>query len=126
VILRGGKQPNYDAVSVETACRDLEAAKLTPRLMVDCSHANSSKQHERQIDVAKDIAAQIGSGSTRVFGVMVESHLKPGAQKFSAGKDDPAKLAYGQSITDACIGWDNSAAVLELLSKAVQTRRTAK
>jgi len=126
VILRGGKQPNYDAASVEAACKDLEAAKLTPRLMVDCSHANSSKQHERQIDVANDIAAQIGGGSTSIFGVMVESHLKAGAQKFTAGKDDPAKLVYGQSITDACINWDDSAAVLETLSKAVKTRRAAK
>lgn len=126
VILRGGKQPNYDAASVEAACKDLEAAKLSPRLMVDCSHANSNKQHERQVDVAKDIAAQISGGSTRVFGVMVESHLKAGAQKFSAGKDDPAKLAYGQSITDACIGWDDSAAVMELLSKAVKARRASK
>ena len=126
VILRGGKQPNYDAASVEAACKDLEAAKLTPRLMVDCSHANSSKQHERQIDVAKDIAAQISGGSTRVFGVMVESHLKAGAQKFSAGKDDPAKLVYGQSITDACISWEDSANVLEILSKAVKTCRAAK
>jgi len=126
VILRGGKQPNYDAVSVAAACNDLEAAKLTPRLMVDCSHANSNKQHERQVDVAKDIAAQISGGSQRIFGVMVESHLKAGAQKFSAGKDDPGKLVYGQSITDACIGWDDSAFVLELLSKAIKARRAAK
>jgi 3-deoxy-7-phosphoheptulonate synthase len=123
VILRGGKQPNYDAASVEAACKDLEAAKLNPRLMVDCSHANSSKQHQRQIDVARDIATQIGSGSQRIFGIMVESHLQPGAQKFSAGKDDPAKLVYGQSITDACIGWEDSVAVLDELSKAVVARR---
>ncbi len=126
VILRGGKQPNYNAASVEAACKDLEAAKLNPRLMVDCSHANSSKQHERQIEVAKDIAAQISGGSRRIFGVMVESHLTAGAQKFSAGKDDPTKLVYGQSITDACIGWDDSEKVLELLSQAVLTRRNSK
>jgi 3-deoxy-7-phosphoheptulonate synthase len=125
VILRGGKQPNYGAVSVEAACKDLEAARLNPRLMVDCSHANSSKQHERQIDVAKDIATQISGGSASIFGVMVESHLKAGAQKFSAGKDDPTKLVYGQSITDACIGWDDSETVLEVLSKAVKARRAA-
>lgn len=123
VILRGGKAPNYDAASVEAACKDLEAAKLPGTLMVDCSHANSSKQHERQIEVAKDIASQIAHGSRRIFGVMVESHLKAGAQKFSAGKDDPAKLAYGQSITDACIGWDDSLEVLNVLSGAVKARR---
>jgi 3-deoxy-7-phosphoheptulonate synthase len=123
VILRGGKQPNYDAASVEAACKDLEAAKLSPRLMVDCSHANSNKQHERQVDVARNLAEQVMGGSTRVFGVMVESHLKPGAQKFSAGKDDPTKLVYGQSITDACIGWEDSLTVLNMLADAVKTRR---
>jgi len=123
VILRGGKTPNYDAAHVETACKDLEAAKLPCTLMVDCSHANSSKQHERQVDVARDIAAQIGGGSRRIFGVMVESHLNPGAQKFSPGKDDPSKLSYGQSITDACIGWPHSLEVLDMLSSAVKARR---
>ena len=93
--------------------------------MVDCSHANSSKKHERQIDVAKDIAAQISAGSRQVFGVMVESHLKDGAQKFTPGKDDMSQLAYGQSITDACIGWDDSEGVLEVLSNAVKARRAA-
>ncbi|MEY4907222.1 MAG: hypothetical protein RL260_940 [Pseudomonadota bacterium] len=123
VILRGGKAPNYDAASVAAACKDLDAAKLPATLMVDCSHANSSKQHERQVVVARDIADQIASGSRSVFGVMVESHLKAGAQKFSAGKDDPSQLAYGQSITDACIGWDDSEAVLAVLSQAVKARR---
>jgi 3-deoxy-7-phosphoheptulonate synthase len=93
--------------------------------MVDCSHANSSKQHERQVDVARDIAAQMKDGSRCIFGVMVESHLVAGAQKFSAGKADPAKLAYGQSITDACIGWDDSETVLRVLSEAVKARRSA-
>ena len=105
------------------ACKDLDAAKLPTPLMVDCSHANSSKQHERQVVVARDIADQIAGGSRSVFGVMVESHLQPGAQKFSPGKDDPAQLAYGQSITDACIGWDDSEAVLAVLSQAVKARR---
>ena len=123
VILRGGKAPNYDAASVEAACKDLEAAKLHPSLMVDFSHANSSKQHERQVVVAEDIGAQVSGGSKKVFGVMVESHLCAGAQKFTPGKDDPSKLAYGQSITDACIGWDDSEKVLEILSKAVKNRR---
>jgi 3-deoxy-7-phosphoheptulonate synthase len=123
VILRGGKAPNYDAASVDAACKDLEAAKLHPSLMVDFSHANSSKQHERQVVVAEDIGAQVSGGSKRVFGVMVESHLCAGAQKFTPGKDDPSKLAYGQSITDACIGWDDSEKVLDILSKAVKNRR---
>ncbi|PIM54038.1 3-deoxy-7-phosphoheptulonate synthase [Roseateles chitinivorans] len=124
VILRGGKAPNYDAESVAVACADLEASKLDARLMVDCSHANSSKKHERQLDVAKDIAAQIRAGSTSIFGVMVESHLKGGAQKFSPGKDDPSQLEYGKSITDACLAWDDSIAVLEVLSQAVRAART--
>jgi 3-deoxy-7-phosphoheptulonate synthase len=123
VILRGGKAPNYDAHSVAAACKDLEAAKLHPSLMVDFSHANSSKQHERQLVVAQDIAEQVSGGSKKVFGVMVESHLCAGAQKFTPGKDDPAKLVYGQSITDACIGWDDSAEVLRVLSDAVKARR---
>ncbi len=123
VILRGGKAPNYDAASVQTACDELSAAKLPARLMVDCSHANSSKKFERQLDVAKDLAAQIAAGSSQVFGVMVESHLVEGAQKFTPGKDDVAGLTYGQSITDACLGWDDSEAVLEVLSNAVKQRR---
>ena len=124
VILRGGKAPNYDAASVAAACKDLEAAKLPATLMVDCSHANSSKQHQKQIDVAADIAAQIAGGSRQVFGVMVESNIQAGAQKFTPGNDDVSKLAYGQSITDACIGWDDSAAVLQTLSDAVRARRS--
>ena len=123
VILRGGKAPNYDAVHVAAACKEIEAAKLDCTLMVDCSHANSSKQHERQVDVARDVAAQLNAGNRCIFGLMVESHLVAGAQKFSAGKDDPAKLAYGQSITDACIGWPDSLTVLDVLSKAVKERR---
>ncbi|GAP35058.1 3-deoxy-7-phosphoheptulonate synthase [Piscinibacter sakaiensis] len=123
VILRGGKAPNYGAADVAAACRELEAAKLAPTLMVDCSHANSSKQHQKQIDVARDIAAQVAGGSRAVFGVMVESHLVAGAQKFTPGKDDPARLQYGQSITDACIGWDDSETVLEVLAQAVKARR---
>ncbi len=123
VILRGRKAPNYDAESVAAACKDLEAAKLHPSLMVDFSHANSSKQHERQVVVAKDIAGQVAGGSKKVFGVMVESHLCAGAQKFTPGKDDASKLTYGQSITDACIGWDDSEEVLQVLSAAVKARR---
>ena len=123
VILRGGKAPNFDAASVAAACKDLVAAKLPPTLMVDCSHANSSKQHEKQIEVAKDIAAQLASGSHSVFGVMVESNLQAGAQKFTPGKDKVAGLEYGKSITDACIGWNDSVDVLEVLSQGVLARR---
>ena len=123
VILRGGKAPNYDAASVAAACAELAAARLPAQLMVDCSHANSSKQHQRQIDVARDIGAQLAAGSRNIIGVMVESHLLAGAQKFSAGSDDPAKLIYGQSITDACIGWEHSLGVLQGLSDAVAQRR---
>ena len=123
VILRGGKAPNYDAASVAAACKDLEKAKLPTTLLVDCSHANSSKQHEKQVEVAGDIAAQIAGGARSVFGVMVESHLNPGAQKFTPGKDDPNTLEYGKSITDACLGWDDSLKSLALLSAAVTARR---
>ena len=123
VILRGGKEPNYDAASVAAACQEIEAAKLPCRLMVDTSHANSAKQYERQVDVARDVATQLAAGNRCIFGVMVESHLHAGAQKFTPGKDDPAKLAYGQSITDGCLGWDDSLAVLEVLSEAVVARR---
>ena len=126
VILRGGKEPNYEAKFVQAACSELEAAKLPAGLMVDLSHANSSKKHERQIVVAYDVAQQIESGSHQIFGVMVESHLNDGAQKFTPDKDDPSKLEYGRSITDACINWDDSVQVLERLATAVKTRRSKK
>ena len=124
VILRGGKAPNYDSASVAAACADLAKAKLPQRLMVDCSHANSSKQHQRQLDVARDIGGQLREGGKSIFGVMVESHLNDGAQKFTPGQDDPAQLEYGKSITDACLGWDDSLAVLDVLSDAVRATRT--
>ena len=123
VILRGGKTPNYDAQSVAAACNDLKVAGLPARLMVDCSHANSSKQHEKQLDVTRAIAAQIAAGSRNVFGLMIESHLTPGAQKFTPGKDKAEALEYGKSITDACLGWPDSIAALEFLSQAVRARR---
>ena len=126
VILRGGKTPNYDESSVTAACKELAAAKLPATLMVDCSHANSSKQHEKQLDVARDIAGQVGGGSQQVFGLMVESHLNPGAQKFTPGKDDASTLEYGKSITDACLSWGDSLEVLETLSAAVLARRAGK
>ena len=126
VILRGGKEPNYEASFVDAACAELAAAKLPASLMVDLSHANSSKKHERQIVVADNIAEQIESGSRKVFGVMIESHLNDGAQKFTPGKDDPNKLEYGKSITDACINWEDSVNVLQRLATAVKARRKNK
>ncbi len=126
VILRGGKTPNYSAEHVAQACAELAAAKLPARLMVDCSHANSSKQHERQMDVARDIADQLAGGSQQIFGVMVESHIHGGAQKFTPGKDDVSKLEYGKSITDACIDWEQSTQLLQTLSDAVVARRQRK
>lgn len=123
VILRGGKTPNYSAEHVAAACAELEAARLPATLMVDCSHANSSKKHELQKVVAQDIAQQIASGSRSIFGVMVESNLLPGAQKFTPGKDCPSALEYGKSITDACVGWDESVQILQILADAVGQRR---
>ena len=123
VILRGGKAPNYDAEHVAAACKEIEAAKLDCRLMIDFSHANSSKQHRRQLEVANNMAAQMAAGNRCLFGAMVESHLVEGAQKFTPGKDDASTLAYGQSITDACIGWDDTLGVLQTLSDAVLKRR---
>ena len=123
VILRGGKTPNYDAAHVKKACDEIEAAKLMCNLMVDFSHANASKQHERQREVAHDVASQVAAGNRCIFGAMIESHLVAGAQKFSPGADDPATLTYGQSITDACLGWEDTVGVLDTLSKAVLKRR---
>jgi len=123
LILRGGKNPNYDAASVAAACAELQAAQIHARLMVDCSHANSSKQHQRQIEVAADIGAQIAGGSRHIMGVMVESHLKAGAQKFTPGQDSAQALEYGQSITDACIAWDDTQQLLQGLADAVAARR---
>jgi 3-deoxy-7-phosphoheptulonate synthase len=123
IILRGGAAPNYDEASVAAACHALERSGLAASLMVDCSHANCGKQHERQLDVVREIARQVDGGSRRVFGAMIESHIHPGAQKFTAGRDDPAKLAYGTSITDPCLGWDDTVEALHTLSEAVRRRR---
>jgi 3-deoxy-7-phosphoheptulonate synthase len=123
VILRGGQKPNYDAVSVSQAAKELEVARLPARLMIDCSHANSSKQHQKQIEVADNLAHQIGAGNKSIIGAMIESHLVAGSQKYNPGQDDPKKLEYGKSITDACLGWDDSVQVLEKLSEAVERRR---
>ncbi len=121
VILRGGKEPNYDAASVDKACKELAAAGLASRLMIDFSHANSRKQYKLQVDVARDVGAQIAAGESRIMGVMVESHLKEGRQDLTPGK----ALEYGKSVTDACIGWEDSVAVLDTLADAVRARRLA-
>jgi 3-deoxy-7-phosphoheptulonate synthase len=123
LILRGGTKPNYDAASVDAACESLAAAGLRPALMVDCSHANSEKKHERQNAIVDDLGRRIAAGDKQVFGVMIESHLLPGNQKFTPGRDDPKALAHGVSITDACIGWDDSVRALETLDRAVSERR---
>ena len=123
VILRGGKQPNYDEANVDAACNDLKEAGLRPTVMVDCSHANSSKKHEKQLDVTREIARQLAAGSDKVFGVMLESNISAGAQKFTPGKDSLDQLEYGKSITDACLGWDHTLQALELLSEGVKARR---
>jgi 3-deoxy-7-phosphoheptulonate synthase len=119
IILRGGREPNYDAGSVQAACADLAKAGLPERLMIDCSHANASKQFKRQVEVARDIAAQIAGGERRIVGVMVESHLVEGRQDLEGTRP----LRFGQSITDPCLGWDDSVAVLETLADAVRRRR---
>jgi 3-deoxy-7-phosphoheptulonate synthase len=121
LILRGGKAPNFDRASVDAACREAGAAALACRLMIDASHGNSQKKHENQVAVARDIADQLSDGESRVFGVMVESHLVAGRQDLVAGRP----LAYGQSITDACIGWEDTIAVLDTLAEGVAERRVA-
>src|SRR5688572_24417140 len=121
VILRGGKAPNYDAASVEAAARELAAAGLAQHLMIDFSHANSSKQFKRQVEVAHDVAAQLSAGDERIVGVMVESHLEEGRQDLVPGRG----LVYGVSITDACIGWDDTAELLAGLAEGVRRRRLA-
>jgi len=119
VILRGGKAPNYDAASVEAVCGEIGKAGLAQRLMIDASHANSSKNPENQVAVAADVARQVAGGDARIMGVMVESHLVAGRQDLVPGK----ALTYGQSITDGCLGWEASVQVLDGLAEAVRQRR---
>jgi 3-deoxy-7-phosphoheptulonate synthase len=119
IILRGGKAPNYDAASVDAACKDIANSGLASRLMIDASHANSSKKPENQVPVCADIGRQIAAGDTRIVGVMIESHLVGGRQDLVAGKE----LTYGQSITDGCIDWESSLKVLEGLAESVKQRR---
>ncbi len=119
IILRGGKLPNFDSASVDQACKEAAQAALACRLMIDCSHGNSQKKPENQVPVARDIAEQLAAGDDRIFGVMVESHLVAGRQDLVEGKT----LTYGQSVTDGCIGWEDSIGVLEALAQGVQKRR---
>ncbi len=119
LILRGGKVPNYDAASVDAAGRGLAEAGIPARIMIDFSHSNSSKKPEKQVDVGQDVAQQMAGGDDRIFGVMVESHLKAGRQDLIPGKP----LAYGVSITDGCIGWAESRTLLDTLAEGVRKRR---
>jgi 3-deoxy-7-phosphoheptulonate synthase len=121
VILRGGKAPNYDAASIDAACKELASAGLAQQLMVDFSHANSSKQFQKQLEVGEDIARQLAAGERRVVGVMIESHINPGRQDLLPGKP----LEYGVSITDACLGWSDTVNLLETLAEGVRRRRVA-
>ncbi len=121
IILRGGTAgPNYDAQSVRTALKLLEGAKLPARLMIDLSHANSRKEFRRQLTVCEDVCEQLRGGQRGIMGVMIESNLVEGSQKLEPGRD----LTYGQSITDPCIGWDDTLAALEALAESVRLRNT--
>ncbi len=122
VILRGGTRPNYDTESVNIASEEMEAAGLQPKLMIDFSHANSRKRHEKQISVSRDVAGQIARGDHRIIGVMIESFLVAGRQNLVDGEAP----IYGQSITDACISWDDSIPVLKEIAMAARTRRSLK
>ena len=119
VILRGGAEPNYDAASVAAACAQAQAAKLPCRLMIDASHGNSRKDPRRQRDVIADVSGQVAGGERRIFGVMIESHLVEGRQEQAPG----AALTYGQSITDACLGWEDTIGLLDMLAESVERRR---
>ncbi len=119
IILRGGKTPNCDAEGVRKAAEELAKAGLEQHLMIDCSHANSRKDYLKQTDVCREIAAQLGSGEDRIVGVMVESNLIAGRQDLDSGKP----LVFGQSVTDPCLGWDDSIQLLEILADATRQRR---
>ena len=118
IILRGGKEPNYDTSHIDKVSSELKAVKLPENIMIDLSHANSRKEHNAQIDVGNIVAKQIASGDNRIFGVMIESHLVEGRQDVKIGHE----LTYGQSITDGCIGWENTVKLIELFAKASKKR----
>jgi 3-deoxy-7-phosphoheptulonate synthase len=121
VILRGGRAPNHDEAGVAQACAVLQAAGLPQRVMVDISHGNSGKRHERQIPIATELAQRIAGGERRIFGLMIESHLEPGRQELVPG----VPLKHGVSITDACIGFEQTVPLLQALAAAVAARRRA-
>jgi 3-deoxy-7-phosphoheptulonate synthase len=123
VVLRGGQSgPNYDVISVQKTLAALRDAGLPQRLMIDTSHGNSEKDFRRQPPVAHEVAAQIAQGETGIIGLMMESFLVDGRQDLV----DPSRLTYGQSITDACMGWEMTVPVLEDLAQAVRARRTVR
>ncbi|ENP0852778.1 3-deoxy-7-phosphoheptulonate synthase AroG [Vibrio vulnificus] len=119
IILRGGKEPNYSAAHVSAVKEELATSGLPQKVMIDFSHANSSKQYKRQMLVADDVSEQLAAGEDAIFGVMIESHLVEGRQDLVEGK----AATYGQSITDACIGWEDTETVLRQLANAVAARR---
>jgi len=119
VILRGGKTPNYDAASVDAAAKELAQSGLNAKVMVDCSHANSQRQYQLQMQVAENVSEQLIAGDDRIIGVMIESHLNAGRQDHTPG----CELEYGKSITDGCLGWDDTVKVLDLLAESVKARR---
>ena len=122
LILRGGNQPNYDSAAIKKSATMLTDVGLTPRLIVDFSHANCNKEHEKQLDVASDICQQIQSGDRNIAGIMAESFLVGGNQ--TVDTSDLTKLTYGQSITDPCLSWEDTEQMLEQLAKAIQDRQT--
>ena len=119
IILRGGHNPNYDSKNVDAAAKGMAEAGVPARIMIDCSHGNSGKEPEKQVDVGHQVAIQIADGDARIFGVMIESHLKAGRQDLLPGKE----LVYGLSITDACVGWEDTRKLVEHLADAVRQRR---
>ncbi len=119
IILRGGHRPNYDTESVNLAAEQISESGLTPKIMIDVSHANSRKKPEKQIQVCRDVAGQIARGDRRIIGAMIESHLVAGSQNLDA----TGGLVYGQSITDACVGWDDTVPMLRELAQAAARRR---
>ncbi len=119
IILRGGRAPNYDAESVASCCTELEKAGLYPSVMVDASHSNSEKKYKKQLDVIDNLCGQIANGSYQVMGLMIESNLVEGCQKLEPGKE----LVYGQSVTDGCIGWEDTVKAISKIAKAARDRR---
>jgi 3-deoxy-7-phosphoheptulonate synthase len=119
VILRGGASPNYDRSSIDEACATAAAAGVECRLMIDASHGNSNKDFRRQSDVVSDVASQVASGERRVFGMMIESNLVEGKQPLNPQRP----LTYGQSVTDACLGWEDTVVLLDTLASAINKRR---